>query len=337
MLALRTVTGTPHEMGAALGELFAERLRSLVPACEGRLRDYEVYTFVRTIRKKLAAEYPDVLEEIAGRAAGAGVSADAMLLLMSPEYNGTMDGCTDAYVKDAAGRAMFSHNEDNVGCDPGCYALVKYDYGDSWTVSYTIADKPAGCCFSWNSRGLLVSCNFLRTDGYRLSEPSRYIMVRKVIDCGSIAEALDYLISHPSASPFSLNLLERDSDRVVNVEKDLNNLYVHELEERYGRSNHFLLRGGEVPRTENSMFRFRKINEALASMDRETVRARDLEEALGYSESDIERCVYKDYRRFRETGRSVTVANCSYDGESGIVSVRDFVADDRGSWKWKET
>ena len=122
---------------------------------------------------------------------------------------------------------------------------------------------------------------------------------------------------------------------MVNVEKDLNSLYVHEMEERYGRSNHFVLKGGEAPSTDNSVFRFRKINEALASMDRETVRAGDLEEALGYHEPDYERCVYKDYRRYKDSGRSVTVANISYDGVSNAVKVTDFTEDDFGIWKWE--
>lgn len=332
MIRCFNVSGSPYEMGFKVGRAFAGHTVDIIDRYTGMLKVPGASAFAAYMTDKLQKTHPDTLQEIYGRADGAGMPREAALLMFSPEFCDTVDGCTTTYLRNSKGRIMFSHNEDNTGCTPDTVALVRYDYGDSWIVSYTMAEKLPGCSFSFNSSGMIITCNFITSADRRMDEPSRYIMIRDVLAASSLEEAVSHILAFGSASPFSINLVDTRQGRAVNVEKDVYGIYARELEDRYARANHFIIKGGEAVIHPNSLFRQEKITELVNGLDLSTANAGDLVDALGYHEDEYERCIYKDYSTYSGTGHSVTVANLSYDGETGRIILRDYVTGDSADW-----
>lgn len=334
MIRCLEVRGTRYEMGAAIGKEFSAHLKKRTAEYAEALAAPEAQAFLAAVKPAIRAASEGCWEELRGRADGAGVDFDALLLLMSPEYFARVDGCTTVYVKDGRGKVKFSHNEDNTGYTDDTVALVKYVSGDRWVVSYTMAERLAGCAFSWNSSGMIFSTNYIVPDTHDLRNPSRYFLIRDIIESTSMAEALDRVTRFPTASPFSLNVVDTKADRAVNCEKDVSTVYVRELRDRYARANHFILKQGSIRTTDSSVFRQEKITELVGKLDLENVTSHDLVEALSYREPDIGRCIYKDFSTFFPAGKSTTVANFAYDNATGLLTVRDYITGDAVTWTW---
>ena len=105
------VTGTEYEMGYKIGEKFKMYLQNKVKIYDEKITNPIVYSKVKEMESKLKNEFPKCLEEIYGRAAGAEVSRDSLLLMFFPEIFKSIDGCTTILLKKSNGKFLFSHNE----------------------------------------------------------------------------------------------------------------------------------------------------------------------------------------------------------------------------------
>ncbi len=320
-----TVSGTPYDMGVQTAREFLPYLNKVKGNYEEKIRVSEVREKVLAIRKKLEKVYPDAYAEILGRAKGAGMSEDAAFLMFFPEIFRRADGCTTVMLRRSDGKFLFSHNEDDKGYDAENTALVTYDYGDHTIVGFTMAEKLTGYAFGWNSFGLIYSSNYIYDSKIDLNNVSRYIMVRDVMNAGTLEEAVYRLSVMRVASAFSLNLYDRFRDKAVNVEKDIDAVYVTEIHDRYARANHFITRHDSLlPEPyASSAFRDTKVKELIPRVNADTAVIEDLTGILGYAEEDYSRCVYKDPHRFPYHELSCTVANFSYDGLSDRILIRD--------------
>ena len=320
-----TVSGTPYEMGVQTAKAFYEYLKTVREVYEEKSRIPSVRDCVLRLEETLKAQYPDAYQEILGRAEGAEMSKAAALLMFFPEIFKRIDGCTTLMLRRKDGKFLFSHNEDDKGYDHENTALVTYDYGDHVIVGFTMAEKLTGYAFGWNSYGLLYSSNYIYDTKIDLNNVSRYIMVRDVMNAKTLEEAVYRLSRMRVASAFSLNLYDRNEDRAVNVEKDIDAVYVTEIGERYARANHFTTRKDALlPEPyASSAFRDAKVNELIPSVDAESAQIEDLQRILSYAEEDYYRCVYKDPNHFPHKELSVTVANFNYDGLADQIVIRD--------------
>lgn len=320
-----TVSGSPFEMGVQTAREFLPYLSKVKEKYERTIQIAEVAETVRKLRLKLEKEYPDAYAEILGRAEGASMCEDAAFLMFFPEIFKRVDGCTTLMLRRNDGAFLLSHNEDDKGYDPANTALVTYDYGDHTITGFTMAEKLTGYAFGWNSYGLLYSSNYIYDTKIDLNQVSRYIMVRDVMNARTIEEAVYRLSRMRVASAFSLNLYDRVQDKAVNVEKDIDAIYVTEVHDRYARANHFTTRKDSLlpePYV-SSAFRDAKVNELIPAVSAETATIEDLQKILAYAEEDYYRCVYKDPNKFPYHELSCTVANFSFDGLTDRILIRD--------------
>ena len=345
MIDIFTVTGSRYDMGFATGKHFKSYLQSAIGKYEDSLGSEKSRKFAADMEKTMSEMYPECLDEIHGRADGAGVSRDALMLMYSPEFFRGTDGCTTVYMKNRNGNMLFSHNEDNTNYNKKTVALIKYDFGDHWVVGYTHAEKLAGSAFSWNSYGMVFSCNYIFDPVRNLDYPSRYTVIRSILEARNMEEAIDMFRACKSASAFSFNIVDKKTMEAANVEKDLSGIYVKRIDDRFGRANHFVVRTENCPEPmQSSAFRNAKSNELVNKLERDTVTIDDLRNVLAYESDDYYASILKSCQKYDPekcgsdlfANKSVTVANFAFDGENDIVKMIDYIDNGELTWKYGE-
>lgn len=323
MLKYLEVKGTDYEMGYQVGEYFRPYLQSRISVFDKKVdlaKDK-----IKSLKNKLETTFPCLLQEIYGRADGAGISRNGFLLMLFPEIYNRIDGCTTVIVK-KENSVLLAHNEDNCFFNSDNVALIKYDYGDRFIVSYTMAERLAGSAFSYNNSGLLFTSNYVFGENLNLNNLSRYVVVRDVINSESIDEVLQKLRNNDVASAFSLNVVNVKSNEVLNVEKDVHEIYVTNISERYARSNHFHAKTHDESKDpKSSKFRYAKTNELINKLSVADCNIDDLLEILKYQTDDYYECVYKQYGKFGDM--SVTDATLCMDTSQNYFVVYDYIGD----------
>ncbi len=322
MLELFEVRGTDYEMGVQIGRKFKDYLQKRIPSFDKMIAGYSAV--IDTFQKKLEVQFPKLLQEIYGRADGAEISRSSYLLMLFPELYRNIEGCTTLFLKKADGEFLFAHNDDNEWFDLTNTALIKYCYDDNYIISYTMAERLSGSAFSFTSNGMVFSSNYIFGNNADLGNLSRYVVVRDIINCSNIDEALQKLRNTDVASPFSLNMLDLNTKRAVNVEKDVHNVYITEITDRYARSNHFHAKQGDnSTATADTLFRHKKANELIATLSPSTAKITDLVNILRYSTDVYNESIYKQYGAY--TGVWQTDATLALDTADDFVAVYDYI------------
>ena len=328
MIRTFEVHGNEYEMGFQIGCVFQQFLKDAIPKYERMLADPGLRSTVREVAAKLEVQYPRLLMEMNGRADGAGIPRDPAYLMFFTELHTPRNGCTTAILKKKNGHVLFCHNDDELTYHADNVALIKYNYGNFWIVSYTVADTLAGSAFSWNSAGMVFTSNFILTGKTDFSSISRFVMERDIINSRSMDEAKDKLLNCEVASPFSMSILECQSETVLNAEKDLKDLYITPISDRFARSNHFLAKPGPVPEPPaETLFRYQRTKELLAGLNAETADIADLIRILGDQSEYYNTSVFKDtdfYQRLNRCNmKSLEDIGFSLTGKHETVRIYD--------------
>lgn len=323
-MQLIEVSGSNYEIGYKLGKHFKNYLNNVIKKYDEKIKYKNIYEDVKNMENKLKREFPQYLDEIYGRADGACLSRDSILLMFFPEIFKQPDGCTTLIMRNKDNKYLFSHNEDDRNYNSDNIALVKYNYEDYWIIGYTMAEKLMGSSFAFNSYGMIFSSNYIYDTVVDLNNISRYIMVRSIMNSKNIEEVINKFEKHPVASAFSLNILDLKTNEAINVEKDIKDFYITKIEDRYARSNHFLSKKENLPDIpKSSNFRYNKTNELLNKLSIDSVKLYDLESILNYETSDYYESIFKSPEKYND--KSVTVANFSYDADFSKIIVKDFL------------
>ena len=325
-MKLIEVKGTEYEMGYKIGTYFKEYLSNAIKKYDSKIKIVDVYKEVKQLEKKLKAQFPQCLDEIYGRADGASISRDSALLMFFPEIFKKIDGCTTVIMKNKDNKFLFSHNEDGRNYNINNVALVKYAYEDYWIIGYTKAEKLTGSSFAFNSYGMVFSSNYIYDTKIDLNNISRYIMVRDVMNSKNMEEAIQKLKDSCVASAFSLNILDLNENMAINVEKDIKEIYVTHIRDRYARANHFIAKKDNLlDKPISSSFRDSKSRELVNKLSRNTVKIEDLISILNYETDDYYKCIFKSPKKY--SNKSVTVANFSYNAVSNEIIIKDYLED----------
>ena len=319
-----TVRGNDYQMGYQIGAYFSSYLKSAILPYIEKIKDAKILHLVLELEARLKEEFPDGLEEIKGRADGAAIPRDATLLMFFPEILERTEGCTTVFLRKPDGQLLFSHNEDDKEFTPENTALIKYDYGSFWVVGYTNAEKLLGSSFAFNSAGMLFSTNYIYPETTKLEYISRYVLSRKLMNAKSIPEVKALLQHMRVASPFSLNVINKNTLEAYNFEKNNETYDTKEVTDRYGRANHFILHPyPDAKERVSSYFRTNYVQEKIRTINAETAQLQDVKGILDYAEEDYYRCVYKEPTKFEKF--SVTVANFSYDSANDEIEICDYL------------
>lgn len=334
-MKLIEVRGTEYEMGYEIGKYFKSYLRETIKKYDIKIKVPNVYKKVKQLEKKLKEQYPKCLEEIYGRADGAGISRDSTLLMFFPEIFKKIDGCTTLIMKNKDGDFLFSHNEDDRNYNVDNIVLVKYTYDDYWIIGYTMAEKLTGSSFTFNSYGMIFSSNYIYDTKIDLNNISRYIVVRDIMNSSNVREVVKKLKDSYVASAFSLNILDLNKNMAINIEKDIKEIYITNIEDRYARANHFIAKQQDLPdKPISSEFRYNKSRELINKLSQKNVTINDLISILNYETHDYYKSIFKSPKKYND--KSITVANFSYDAVSNEIIIKDYLDNSEFKFNLKE-
>ena len=242
-------TGDPLELGRAHGTQRGEALRAFLADGLCRLDHLlprprslaELRPTLDAFRREIAAATPDLAAEIDGLADGAGVSADAALLMqVRREILGyqripTMGDCT-TYAT-AGSRPVLAQTVDlngdlddqvcvlNLGRRAGSRRVLVLSFGG--LLGY----------LGLNSDGLAIGLNLVLGGVWRAGLPP-YLAIRQLLDsAGSVAEAVRILPGLPLSSSRNLVLCDRETTAYVEI---LDGVARVEYAARTTHTNHFL-------------------------------------------------------------------------------------------------
>jgi predicted choloylglycine hydrolase len=253
--------GSPEELGARIGELTADRIRSTIDAQRDWFETLRGFAsadrrtrfdpFVAAIER----HHPDVMAELRGLAQGARLPVDDLILWnLQPEL-GTLRriessaGCSTLHLVSER-RALLAHNED--GSSVYRQEMVILKLRPSGKPAFTCLAYPGlvpGQVPAMNSAGLIMSTNFISAPEVRPGVP-RYVLGRAVMGCTTIDEALRVVTNPDRAFAFTLNLGSSHERRLVCLEIAPG---VHDIREERGlfaHANHLVLGGTRSVHTE---------------------------------------------------------------------------------------
>lgn len=305
------VSGTPREVGRAIGRRFGPLIRKgLERRAEwfGDLRSYArgsgsaaYEIFVSAARKHT----PRAFAELEGWAEGSGIAfEDLMVLNLKSELAELMragdeepgeegartSGCSTLVVADEGG-FVHVHNEDGHEAYADLMFVLKVKLTDG--VPYLCLSYPGvlpGNAPGINARGVVQTTNFIGAHEVRLGV-GRYFLDRMIYEARDLDEALKWATHPDRAFAFHHVLSSVPEKRALSVEVTPSAKSVREIEGLFVHTNHLLHEGmrdedqDEEYVASSSMTRYRVLSEwAKGVEDPAGLGAGDLVDALSLHE-----------------------------------------------------
>ena len=235
------VHGSPRDMGRALGEAAREQIRGFAAVALERVNlttrvSRETALQVARDSLAMATRYaPDLVEEIDGIAAGAGLPVDDVMLLqvrnqLQPESDAA---CTGFSVTGPAGGPFVGQNWDNdPALDPFTIVLRRHPTGKPAVLEVTQAGLIG--YIGMNDRGMGVCLNTLVAPARLLGVP-HYFTVRRIHESSDLEAAVTAVTQAERAIPANILLatpegpadLEVTPERVYVLRADAGGVLVH--------------------------------------------------------------------------------------------------------------
>ncbi len=236
------VTGTPFEIGKALGQHGAAAahrhlIRTHAWAVVTGFKDSERVQEALSLTEK---HFPNYLDELTGLADGLDLpfvdvfawNCRGDVWALSP------DGCTT--VQTPGAKPGVAHNEDgDPGLRAGCaIATVQPKLGRTFSAFVYPASLP-GHTFALNDAGLVMTVNNIRSRQSGNGLP-RMVLTRALLDCTSLDEAIDLLRVSPRAGAFHLTLARSGEPEIFSVEFTHDNVSVIPVAAQSCHANHLI-------------------------------------------------------------------------------------------------
>lgn len=321
------MSGTEYEIGVEIGKKFKDYFQEQIVKYVEKLQYEEVRNILNNIQEKIKNEAPKCLEEIYGRADGAEVSRDGLLLMFCPELFGAVNGCSTLIVKKNENQVIFAHNEDDVMNGSETVNLIKYNIGNEWIVGYTKARQLVGGAFAWNNYGIVISCNYIYSSMINIGNVSRYILSRELLRCKTINEVIEKCKKISTASGFSINVLDLKTNKVINIEKGTESIQVTEVEQKYGRANHYINPKSyhRIIRNQETLNRQKEIEELIDKIDINSIEMVDLVKILQYESTEYNNSIFKDFRKYPESNEVMTTNTFTIDSKDKKIVIYNYL------------
>jgi hypothetical protein len=249
-------SGSPREIGLAIGRRFGEQIREGLrrrSAWFEELRRFMEQDRASRYEPFLAAgktHFPEVMEELRGWSEGSGVPFDDLMTLnlkaelaaMMHGESSELSGCSTIVLSHGE-RRIIAHNEDGHGAYHDLMFLVRVSQpGKPGFLCLTYPGILCGNGPAVNEAGIVLTTNYIASLEVRPGVP-RYLISRAILEATSLDEAVD-IATHPRrAFAFHYNLGSSAQGRVLSVETTAERSAVHEVEGLYMHTNHLLLPG----------------------------------------------------------------------------------------------
>ncbi|GCE41632.1 hypothetical protein Rhow_005291 [Rhodococcus wratislaviensis] len=234
---LRWVVVTGERIAAFT--LLGEYARASITTVQKQLPEREgLHAFTRSGRgRRILADvatateqaYPHLTAELRALAAGATLPYEDLLLANLRGDLGVDDGtgCTDLAWRGTS--SFIAHNEDGAPALDGHFMLLTLHIdGDlPVTVQWYPGFLPSNTLAA-NAAGLVWGINHIQVTT-PIAAPGRHFVARRLQQCTTFTDAVDFLRTHPSAGGFAYTIGETDTGRVAVVETAAGRHAVREL------------------------------------------------------------------------------------------------------------
>ena len=314
------ISGTYYDFGFQIGKYFKRYLNKIIEPYREKIKVKKVNKYVNLLENKLEKLFPNCLEEIYGRADGAKIERKTMLLLFFPEIFKNIDGCTTIIVKQQD-NFLFAHNEDGKST-PENTVLVKFENKSKFLIALVTAERLAGFAFSFNSDGMIFSCNHIAGSKINIKNISRYIMIREILECEDISSTIAKMKKFKVASAFNLNVLDLKSAQAVCIEKDIKKIYLKQVNSSFARANHFIIKKHKYKTlSPSTKFRQEKVTELTNGLDLNTCRIEDLHNILKFETADYNKSIFKDCHKYPQ--KSHTLCTFLFNSKDNKIKIID--------------
>ncbi|MFD1793757.1 C45 family autoproteolytic acyltransferase/hydrolase [Ochrobactrum teleogrylli] len=241
-LSAIAVTGTPFEIGKALGQHGAAAahrhlIRTHAWAVVTGFRDSERVQTALALTEK---HFPNYLDELTGLADGLDLPFESVFAwnCRGDVWALSPDGCTT--VQTPGSQQGVAHNEDgDPGLRTGCaIATVQPDQGRAFSAFVYPASIP-GHTFALNDAGLVMTVNNIRSRQSGNGLP-RMVLTRALLDCTSLDEAINLLRASPRSGAFHLTLARPGEPEILSVEFTHGDVSVIPVAKQSCHANHLI-------------------------------------------------------------------------------------------------
>jgi hypothetical protein len=249
-------SGTPFEIGAAVGAMTQGRIREGIARRRAWFEDLKAFALadraarIAPFAAALRARFPEVLAEIEGMAQGAGLSLDDLLVLNLQCELGALkaqaaspDACSTFHFVHR-GRALLLHNEDGDGAYRDLLAILRLrPEGRPAVTALAYPGVVPGNVPAMNGAGVVQTTNFIGAAGVGPGVP-RYAVGRATLAARTLDEALAVARAPDAAFSFHLNLGSIPERRLVAVDVAPGGVSdTRETDGLFLQTNHFVLPG----------------------------------------------------------------------------------------------
>lgn len=220
LLGWQQITGTPREIGRALGQAGRAAVQRHLPALPyfQAMTGPEHGPACARMAKATRARFPDIWAEIEGLAEGLALPLDQVfawncrgdLLARVP------DGCTSVMVPGDA--PTLAHNEDGLPCFRGAAFIAEVapeNAPDFYAFCYP--GSIPGHTFAFNRAGLAQTVNNIRLTGVEPEIP-RMVLGRAILSCETQDQAVAILRESGVSGGFHFALTSSRDRRIASVE-----------------------------------------------------------------------------------------------------------------------
>ena len=244
--------GSPHDIGAAVGGHFADRIRrcleahpklypEFVPSAQTPAGSARYHRLLDLHRSR----YPDYMAELEGIAAGADIALSELFLInLRGEYAGlsgtaSIGGCSTGALHDNTA-SVIGHNEDGLAMYRGAtyFLAVSPQKGPSFGAFCYPGFLP-GNAFGFNSAGICFCVNNVQPVFLR-EGIGRHFIARSIFEACSLDQALEKVTPASRASGFHYTLASIRERRMVGVEVAPNHSRITPIQGPYFHTNHYL-------------------------------------------------------------------------------------------------
>lgn len=241
-LAWLTTSGTPFEIGAAMGAQGRDAVHQHLihsPFWAQMTADLHAETVTR-LKRNTQSRFPEFYEELRGLAAGLQLDFDDVFAwnCRGDILASTPDGCTS--LQSPGDTIQISHNEDGLPFFRGhCFILEAKPETSTGLHAFCYPGSIAGHAFGWNEAGLVQAVNNLRLQQV-VPEIPRMVLGRAVLASNSLQGAISVLSEDPCSGGFHMSLAQAGQAELVSVEYGGGDVSVVEITNSNGHANHAL-------------------------------------------------------------------------------------------------
>ncbi|MEM2130887.1 MAG: C45 family peptidase [Candidatus Woesearchaeota archaeon] len=260
--------GSNYEFGYKLGLLFSDAIKYRIKKFkinDKLLKKKQKYIYQT---KKLAELYSNYYEELRGIANASKVSFNEIIML---NLLGLLDisRCSSIAIK-TKNNLLIAHNEDGDNFErKNDFALIKYEKKDFYFYSFFYPGELLGSTFSWNSYGLIITTNSIRSKLSKKPKLPRVFLSRALIEAKSIKQAISIIKKIKISG--GLHYFIADSKKIISVELYQNKFYIKNVKGIEIHTNHYLYEKfrKKTKQSKNSLTRYKRLKELITELKKE--------------------------------------------------------------------